>query len=161
MQIGVKVGGMTEQAERERNLAAAIARGVPIPQAAALAGYKDTGSGYRAAARPGVKAAIVQEVARLLAVEGAPLALSVLVETCRDQAAPARVRVDAAKTILDRAGIAARQAPEPGAKPLSDMGTGELRALVERLEGELAGRARPVIAPGQETLEAQEPDFLA
>jgi hypothetical protein len=152
---------MTEQKEREQSLAAAIARGVPVPQAGALAGYKDPGSAYRAAARPGVKAAIIAEVARLLAVEGAPLALSVLFAACRDAETPARVKVDAAKTLLDRAGLSSRQSPEPGAKPLSDMGTGELRALVERLEGEIAERARPVIVPDPETPEGQGSDFLA
>jgi hypothetical protein len=59
-----------------------------------------------------------------------------------------RVRLEASKAWLDRAGLVAPAPPKEDKnmveKPLHEMTLEELRALADKLEGELAGRATPV-----------------
>lgn len=95
---------------------------------------------------PAVQAAVHAEMRRRLAT-AAPVALTVLITIVRDEAANPRVRVDAAKAILDRAGFGPPKVAAAGAeKALNEMTTGELRELADRLERELADRAKPVNA---------------
>jgi len=82
--------------------------------------------------------------ARLLAI--VPKMLGVMERLACDPAVPSAVRRLAAADILDRAGLVQASAAAL-AKPvesLSEMPARDLRALVERLEGELFARARPV-----------------
>jgi hypothetical protein len=90
------------------------------------------------------------ETQRLLATEAAPLGLKVLMGLARDETAPAAIRRQAASDLLNRAGhVPPRPENEQSSKtdkPLSELSTDELRALVDKLDGELAERAKPVDA---------------
>lgn len=110
---------------------------------------------------PKLLAAVHLEVARRLQ-EGAPIALKVLVDLAKDEKAPAKLRLEASKAILDRAGhIAprARALGDAGQKTLGEMSLDELKETQARLNSELAARAKPVNAqPG--TVIEHEPDDL-
>lgn len=124
------------------------ADGMELEQAAIASGYapataKDVGGQIRR--QPAIIAAIQVEVAKRLAI-GSAVSLKVL-EDIRDNSKDERLRVACAKDLLNRAGFIAPKATEAsrGAdKPLNDMSTTELRALADKLEGELADRAKPV-----------------
>lgn len=93
-------------------------------------------------------AAVAAAVARL-STEGAPQAVAFLLAVLRDRSESTRLRVDVAKTILDRAGVIpprASDAPDAVDKPLHRRSRGELAALIERAQSELSGRARVVNA---------------
>lgn len=116
------------------------------PQAAAkLAGYEDSaGAVSRLLRAPAVLYALELGLRRTLQGKLVPLAFETL-ETLVQNADSDRVRLDAAKTILDRAGFApAKQAPNPDDREPEQMQTHELHALIERLERELGERAAPV-----------------
>lgn len=137
--------------EKQAAMLADIIAGLPPVEAAKRQEY---GNPHKAAkdfmARPDVLLAIRRHSVGTLVGEGVPLAIKTLFQILKDEAAPARVRVDAAKTVLDRAGIAAARPAAPEAKnekALSDMSPDELRALISRLENEVAERAEPVLAP--------------
>lgn len=137
--------------EKQTAMLADIIAGFPPVEAARRNGY---GNPHKAAkdflARPDVLLAIKRHSMGRLVGEGVPLAIDVLFLILKDEGAPARVRVDAAKTVLDRAGMAAARPAAPEAKTekaLSDMSPDELRALISRLENEVAERAEPVLAP--------------
>ena len=96
---------------------------------------------------PHVIAALQQELRRQL-VAAAPMALSVIVAILRNEALNPKVRLDAAKTLLDRAGhIAPRaEAPETGLpQNLHEMSLTELRELASKLRGERFGQAKTVV----------------
>jgi hypothetical protein len=90
--------------------------------------------------------AIVQ-AARLRLARGAPLAINTL-EHLMTKAQSERVRLEASKAWLDRAGLVPPAPPKEDKnmveKPLNELAIEELRALADRLESELAGRATPV-----------------
>jgi hypothetical protein len=72
-----------------------------------------------------------------------PMALGVL-ENLAQHAVSEKVRCDAAKSLLDRAGIIAPKAREDRSAietPLHELTAEELRALAYKLDGELASRA--------------------
>jgi hypothetical protein len=72
-----------------------------------------------------------------------------------------RVRVDAAKTLLDRAGYQAPKQHEVGKeKAVEEMSTAELHAFIDRTEAELASRATDVSVPVSPTLDSQLSDLL-
>jgi hypothetical protein len=74
----------------------------------------------------------------VLANEYAPAAFKFLRDTVGDAAMPARVRVDAAKIIVDRAGyVAAPPAQDDGYKDLQSMSLAELEAFIRKAEAEL------------------------
>ncbi len=96
--------------------------------------------------RPQILVAVQMGVARALAL-GSGVALRVLREVLEDDTVDKRLRVVCAKTLLDRAGHIAPKAAAPGAAgdvPLNEMSMGDLRALADKLEGEIAGRAKEV-----------------
>lgn len=126
-----------------------VAAGVDKNEAAARAGYSTTSPGAEASRlmqQPKILAAIQIGVAREL-MNAAPMALKLLRDIAADEAVDKRLRVVCAKTILDRAGHIAPKASAPGSKgdvPLNEMSMTDLRALADKLEGELATRAKPV-----------------
>jgi phage terminase small subunit len=126
-----------------------VSEGVDPNQAVGLAGYGGSNVYTRAhelLRAPHVLAAIHTEVRRRL-VAGAPIALSVIERLVKDETTPPKIRLDAAKTLLDRAGhIAPRAIVDKATHELSlhELSIGELRQLADRLEGELAGRAKDV-----------------
>ena len=96
--------------------------------------------------QPAILATIQIAVARHLAV-GAGAAVRVLQTFLVDETVDKRLRVVCAKTLLDRAGHIAPKAVaagQGGEIPLNEMSMTDLRALADKLEGELATRAKPV-----------------
>lgn len=150
--------------EKQSAMLADIIAGFPPVEAAKRQNY---GNAHKAAkefmARPDVLLAIKRHSLGRLVGEGVPLAIDVLFSILKNEDAPARVRVDAAKTVLDRAGVAAARpaAPEKtNDKALADMSPNELRALISRLENEVAERAEPVSAPTPGPLPSQVSDLI-
>lgn len=99
----------------------------------------------------------------------APLALGVIKHLVR-HGTTERVRLDAAKTLLDRAGHVAPKAREDTSamdKPLHELSTEELRAYAAKLgdelqgiDSELGGRAKPVLDAIAAPLEPQAIDLI-
>ncbi len=112
---------------------------------------------------PQIILAIRAELARAMRTEGASTSYAFLLDTVRDTAAPRGARVDAAKTILDRAGYIApkAEAAAPGEKMLGEMTQAELLQVINECEGELAGRATPVNALSGLELESQDDDMFS
>lgn len=140
--------------EVELDLARLIAAGKSPEEAARHLGFPDA-SRIRHAMRTkrfsaDLSQAITDRLKRL-----APDAVGVLDSLMRDPAVPARVRVDAAKTVLDRAGhpavASAKLADPDDAKRPEEMTPTELAALIERLEREKSGRAVHVGGPEEPT----------
>jgi len=126
-----------------------VSEGVEPNQAVTLAGYGTSNIYSRAhelLRAPRVLAAIHTEVRRKL-VAVAPIALAVIERLVKDDTTPPKIRLDAAKTLLDRAGHIAPRAivdKETHELALHELSVGELRQLADRLEGELSGRAKDV-----------------
>jgi len=94
-----------------------------------------------------VQAAIAAVLERFLVADAAPAALRVLYQILHDNRAAPGVRVQAANSLLDRAGFDARrlaQAVRDGDKLDSEKTAEELRAEIAALERELSNRARDV-----------------
>jgi phage terminase small subunit len=133
--------------------------------AAKAAGYTPSvakTSHYRVTRSPQLLAAIHLEVSRRLQ-EGAPIALKVLTDLAGSAKTPEKIRLDAAKAILDRAGhIAprARSLGDAGEKTLGEMSLDELKATQERLNSELAARAKTVSAPSGPIIDSQAIDLI-
>lgn len=90
--------------------------------------------------------AVRVEQSRVLVGDLANAALGVLRTAMTSEDVPWGVRVQAAKTVLDRAGHIAPKAAEPpraGDKPLSEMTADELEAFIRRGREALDGAARP------------------
>ena len=72
----------------------------------------------------------------------APAAVEVLANLMDDENASPKIRLEAAKAILDRAGFVPPKAPEApavGEKALHEMSRDELAARVHQLQSEIAG----------------------
>ena len=94
---------------------------------------------------------------RALSVGLAPKAMQTLSELMEPGIAPA-VRLQAAKWVLEVAGHRPAAQQADGAKPLEDMSSDELAAMIGRLDDTLDGRARAarkVIPPGSADLPAE------
>jgi len=114
-----------------------------------------------------IVAGIQAEISLRIRTKGARLAQSVLMAAAEAKDAPWSTRVDAAKALLDRAGMAAQRArdPEkPPERPLSEYSIDELRGVVDRLEREAADHAKPVAArrinANPDSIEAQAVDLI-
>ena len=133
--------------------------------AAVAAGYTEMGATKASGnlmRQPQVLAAIHLAVARRL-VSGAPIALGVVYEILRDTKAGTKVRLDAAKLLLDRAGhIAprARQVDDGAGKSLNEMSIEELRETQDRLQSEILSRAKTVGAPSGVVAASEDDDLL-
>lgn len=134
--------------------------------AAALeAGYSESvakRTQYWVTRSPQILAAIHLEVAKRLQ-DAAPIALKVLTDLAKDDKTPQKLRLEASKAILDRAGhIAprARALGDAGQKTLGEMSLDELKATQERLNSELAARAKPVNAPPVTLDSTQDIDLI-
>lgn len=142
--------------ERESAFVGLVAAGRDPVDAARAAGYGDsTARNIRASVmrRPDVLAALHLEVARAIAND-APIARKVIMEIIQDKTASAKVRGDLAVKVLGLTGHIAPRAKAAGdanEKPLNEMTVEELKTIRDRLEDELAGRAKPVNAPSAPT----------
>jgi superfamily II DNA or RNA helicase len=141
--------------ELQMNFVQAVGRGLRPADAVAESGYQ-TGNPHQVAHHllrtPSVMRAIQVETARQLA-EAAPMALDVVKRLALGELGAAnlpKVRLDAAKTLLDRAGMIAPKAKDADAsldKQLNEMSVEELRALMGRLEEAITSQAKDVSAP--------------
>lgn len=126
-----------------------IAAGADKNAAALKAGYSDArpdSEAWRLLQQPAILAAIQMAVSRRLAA-GAGAAVRVLQDFLVDETLDKRLRVVCAKTLLDRAGHIAPKAAAAASGssvPLNEMSMTDLRALADKLEGEIAGRAKDV-----------------
>lgn len=134
---------------------AKVARGVGPADAAELAGFVHD-HGFALLRMVRIQGAIEAEIRRILYSEAAPLALKTAVDLLSDKT-PAATRAVAAKLILDKAGYSGNDGHSqngPTETDLSAMSVDQLKdylgkktAEIDRLEGELASRAKPVVAP--------------
>lgn len=121
-------------------------------RAAIAAGYAEASARQTASRLLGlsyVQDAIRRAHTRTLQGRLASKAISVLERILDDDSAPAGVRVDAAKTVLDRAGFSAVRSAvlEPEEKSLESMSLAELEALARQLQRSLdRDRAEDVTA---------------
>lgn len=126
-----------------------VSEGIEPNKAVTLAGYGTSNIYARShdlLCAPHVLLAIHTEVRRKL-VAGAPIALAVIERLVKDETTPPKIRLDAAKTLLDRAGhIAPRAIVDKATHELAlhEMSLGDLRQLADKLEGEIAGRAKDI-----------------
>ena len=132
-----------------------ILDGLPPVRAAELAGIASPRThATRYVHNIHVQRAIMEGLTKRLAMEGAPLAYNLLVKVVSDDAVSSRVRVDAAKALLDRAGFVPPKASDPvdaTEKDLSKMSRDELKAFVASAENKLAREAIDV-TPAAEDL---------
>lgn len=77
--------------------------------------------------------------------DAAPLALKYLVLLVKDDTASHRQRLEAAKTLLDRAGYPARAASGDGVKDLKELSTAELTEMLREIHSLKVQRSTPVI----------------
>lgn len=135
-----------------RDFARHIVAGKLPADAARLAGFPDTARTERVMTSPHFQRARDEALEQLFK-EDAPEMRRILRDIARDETTPARVRVDAATRMLDRAGFGAistsdkARAAETRDKRPEDMTPGELAELIERLEREKSGRAVTVNEP--------------
>jgi hypothetical protein len=154
-----------ELTEMQAQFVRHVSEGIDPNQAFALAGCGTSNASSRAHAllrAPHVLAAIHSEVRRKL-VAGAPIALSVIERLVKDETTPPKIRLDAAKTLLDRAGhIAPRAIVDKGTHELAlhELSMGELRQLADRLETELAGRAKDISSANDAPAETQSDEVI-
>jgi hypothetical protein len=116
----------------------------------------------RASQSPAILAAVHVEIGRRL-IAGAPIALKVLQDICKDGQAPAKLRLEAAKTLLDRSGHIAPKARDSGndaTKQAHEMSLDELKNTRAALEREIQARATPLNAPDGMPDDSQVTDLL-
>jgi phage terminase small subunit len=119
-------------------VAAFVSNGGNATAAAREAGYSEESarqSGSRLLHKPHVIDAIRAEQGRLISGKLCTKALAVLERVLDDAAAPYGARVDAAKTILDRGGLTAKNGPRESDlndKPLNEMSVPELEEFIRR-----------------------------
>lgn len=157
--------------ERQAEFVKQIMTGVAPTLAAAASGYAEASSTYLLS-QPQIAAALHQAVQQALRAD-APVNLQVLRKIRDDDKAPAGVRSDIAVKLLRFAGHIEPTKAGDGQpqKTLSEMTTDELRDYraanqieIERLESELASRAKvisaPVSAPSKPKRDAKSQSFL-
>ena len=155
--------------ERQRRFVREIVSGRSIIDSARAAGYGESVA-YRVRRQPAVAAAIEAELYFRLRTEAAPLALDTVIDLVKN-ATSERVKLDASRVILDRAGFVppTKTASDDGQqKQLADMSQEELKAAmdkteaeIDQIEAELAARATPVNAPNGIDITLKPKDILA
>ncbi len=124
----------------QKSLINNLASGMTVKASMKAAGYSET---VRAsvAITPAMQAYLRQLMVDKLATS-APAAISVLSGLMDDEEASSKIRLDAARSILDRAGFVppkASDAPTVGEKSLHEMTRTELADRVQQLQGEISG----------------------
>ena len=122
-------------------------------QAAILAGYSKSSAkeiGYQNLHNKNIQQAIFETNQKQISGSLASLAVNVLREIIEDENAPQKIRLDAARTILDRSGIIAPKAEEPVQKIEKDFED----MSVEELQDFIRGRKKIVAEAGVEQSEA-------
>ncbi|MCB1884748.1 MAG: terminase small subunit [Geminicoccaceae bacterium] len=139
---------MPDLTEQQRRFVLAYASGEGAignaAEAARRAGYSEKSAaeiGRQLLEKPHVKKAVDEAFKRQIGGGLAARAVGVLARILDDEAAPLKVRLDAAKTVLDRAGHGARPAlaDAPEADPLDGLSVAELQAMLDGLKRRPAG----------------------
>jgi phage terminase small subunit len=135
--------------------------------AARIAGYSEKTAGqkgYELLRHEGVRAEI-ERLTREALGDHASAAVALLGRVIRDENVSVKIRVDAAKAVLDRAGFVAPRAPEPtmiGDKPIEAMSIAELEAVARETreylerEGVLIDVTPAPAVPAEKTAAATE-----
>lgn len=146
----------TNLTEREDRFVELLCEGLSPGDAASAAGYPAR-SYIDLLQSPRVSRRVEWRMRSVIRNELAPKAIHLLGRLLDDEAAPARVRVQAAQFILERAGYVAprAQVQEAAEKSISAMSAEELASLVEKLEQERSSRAKDVSAPNAQGLDGE------
>jgi hypothetical protein len=124
-------------------------------EAAKIAGFSSSSKAFES---KGLGPRIIAGVKHVLETKGAPVAIRTLLSVANGTHLPAGARVDAAKTLLDRAGITARQgASSGGVVDLGAMTDAELRMFVQHSRAEQEIRQK---AQSSATIEPQVDDLI-
>jgi hypothetical protein len=127
--------------------------------AARLAGFADRREPWRLLRIPHVLAAVNAAMKTALAHD-APVARLLLRQYVMDPKMNPKIRLEAAKTLLDRSGYVAPKARDDSAdggyRSLHEMTTEQLRAEADRLAGEIANRATPVLGASEAPIETED-----
>jgi hypothetical protein len=115
---------------------------------------------------PQVQVRMMGEAGADLRTTGVAKAVKTLIDLVDKPGATDKTRLEAAKTLLDRAGFGPSTYAQPkepdGEKPLSEMSLGELRDAVQRLERDLSARAKPVdVIDGEPVSEPDASEMLS
>jgi hypothetical protein len=97
-----------------------------------------------------VQAAIREANQQLISGQMATKAIALLGRVLEDESVPMKVRVDAARTILDRAGFSAMPPAvpkRPSDKQLSEMTADELREVMRQAKAEMDLAAKTIDQP--------------
>ncbi|HEY5795417.1 MAG TPA: hypothetical protein VIU82_10405 [Bosea sp. (in: a-proteobacteria)] len=119
----------------QRELCWWIAKGCSPEEASKRAGLPNSVRTYNFAKTQEFSLVLRQSLSKYLADDLAPKAIKVLSEIMLDEKVAGRVRVDAAKAVLDRAGFSSAAKPSgPDDRLLSQYTVEELEQLVAKLE---------------------------
>lgn len=115
-------------------------------------------------ARPKIRRIMAVTIDRWLATEAASTAFGVLYSVATDARMPAGARVNAANSLLDRAGYDVKRIDRQAAieKPVGDMSIADLEALIRDKEAQLRDISAGKIiddAPNDEPMTTQEIDM--
>lgn len=151
MPDGLEIALHHKFTEQQKAFASALVSGLSPVDSARAAGYTETTAPSAASTlmqQPAILAMVQIYAARELSL-GAPGAIKLLRRFVDDADGTwdPKIRLAAANSILNRAGHIAPKAAEQGKAgetPLNEMTMGELRDLADKLEGEIAGRAKEV-----------------
>ena len=156
-----EIAGIDDEVDREVLFVRGLAEGRSVQDAASEAGYSKA-HGYTLQKRPKIQGMLHQLLAMRLTVEAAPKAISVLVKLLDGRGVSDKIKLEAAKTLLDRAGYAtSREAEKPnGNKELVELSPDQLRAQIAVIQVQLAEQAIPVNAPIVEGDSIQVIDLL-
>lgn len=136
--------------DKQATFVAGVIKGLEPAAAAREAGFSAPAlDAWRLLRAPAVLHAVELGLRKKLHGELVPLAFKTLTKLVQE-ADSDRVRLDAARIILDRAGfVPLKHTVNPDDREPEAMSTTELHALIERLERELGDRAAPVSEPGE------------
>lgn len=133
--------------DRLRVFAAHVAAGKKVGDAALSSGYSFS-HGFRLVERPDFVPMLRAALQRRLLVDGATVAIQTLIDIAADPETAKSVRVDAAKALVDRAGVVVNKRESGQADiSLAEMSREQLLKLASFAESELATRAKRVSAP--------------
>ena len=133
--------------DKQLALVDALAEGLTNLQALDKAGYS-----AKVKFSQVISSALIDEIKNRTGLKiqaSAPRALELVLEIIENDTAPDKLRLEASKIVLDRAGYIAPKAPEHTAsneKALHEMSRDELAVRAERLQKEISERARTIVS---------------
>lgn len=155
--------GATPAASKDERLARFInhlSYGKSVSVAAIDSGYSAP-TGFRIVERPDFVPMLRAALQRRLLVDGATVAIQVLIDIAADPETAKSVRVDAAKALVDRAGVVVSKRESGQADiSLAEMTREQLLRLASSAESELATRAKRVSAPIAPAPDSQPVDIF-